>query len=78
MKDLNRNQKRTITYTILTIIFFIIAKMNDTGIEEESLIAYMAGIGYLVSGFILTFVLITRVIVYFKPIEIEEGTNGKL
>ena len=48
--NLNRDSKRAITYSVITIILFIVASYFDVG-NEESIVAYIAAIGYLVSGF---------------------------
>lgn len=48
--NLSRDSKRAITYSTITIILFIIASHFDVG-DEESIVAYIAAIGYLISGF---------------------------
>lgn len=48
--NLNRDSKRAITYSTITIILFIVASHFDVG-DEESIVAYIAAIGYLISGF---------------------------
>lgn len=47
--NLNRDSKRAITYSTITIILFIVASYFDVG-NEESIVAYIAAIGYLISG----------------------------
>lgn len=47
--NLNRDGKRAITYSVITIILFIVASYFDVG-NEESIVAYIAAIGYLISG----------------------------
>ena len=49
--NLNRDSKRAITYSTITIILFIVASFFDVG-DEESIVAYIAAIGYLVFGFV--------------------------
>lgn len=49
--NLNRDIKRAISYSLLTIILFIIASIYDIG-NEESLVAYAAGMMYLITGFL--------------------------
>ncbi len=47
--NLSRDSKRAITYSTITIILFIVASFFDVG-DEESIVAYIAAIGYLISG----------------------------
>lgn len=47
--NLNRDNKRAITYSTITIILFIVASYFDVG-NEENIVAYIAAIGYLISG----------------------------
>lgn len=47
--NLSRDSKRAITYSVITIILFIVASYFDVG-NEESIVAYIAAIGYLISG----------------------------
>lgn len=49
--NLNRDTKRAITYSVITIILFIVASYFDVG-DEESIVAYITAIGYLISGFV--------------------------
>lgn len=49
--NLSRDSKRAITYSTITIILFIVASFFDVG-DEESIVAYIAAIGYLVFGFV--------------------------
>lgn len=49
--NLNRDSKRAITYSVITIILFIVASFFDVG-DEESIVAYIAAIGYLITGFV--------------------------
>ena len=49
--NLNRDSKRAITYSTITIILFIVASFFDVG-DEENIVAYIAAIGYLVFGFV--------------------------
>jgi hypothetical protein len=49
--NLNRDTKRAITYSVMTIILFVIASIFDTG-DEENIVAYIAAIGYLITGFV--------------------------
>lgn len=48
--NLSRDSKRAITYSTITIILFIVASHFDVG-DEENIVAYIAAIGYLISGF---------------------------
>lgn len=47
--SLSRNQKRSITYTVITVLLIIVAINNN---EETNFVGYMAGLGYLISGFV--------------------------
>lgn len=49
--NLNRDSKRAITYSVITIILFIVASFFDVG-DEENIVAYIAAIGYLITGFV--------------------------
>lgn len=48
---MNKETKRSITYTVLTILLVMVAVING-GDENESLIAYVAGLLSVVSGFV--------------------------
>ena len=48
--NLNRDSKRAITYSVITIILFIVASYFDVG-DEENIVAYIAAIVYLITGF---------------------------
>ena len=49
--NLSRDSKRAITYSTITIILFIVASFFDVG-DEENIVAYIAAIGYLITGFV--------------------------
>lgn len=48
---MNKETKRSITYTVLTILLVMVAVVNG-GDENESLIAYTCGLLSLVCGFV--------------------------
>ncbi len=48
---MNKETKRSITYTVLTILLVMIANMNGSD-ENESLIVYTCGLLSVVSGFV--------------------------
>lgn len=48
---MNKETKRSITYTVLTLILVMVAVVNG-GDENESLIAYTCGLLSLVCGFV--------------------------
>ena len=48
---MNKDTKRSITYTVLTILLVMIANMNGSD-ENESLIVYTCGLLSVVSGFV--------------------------
>ena len=48
---MNKETKRSITYTVITLILVMIAVVNG-GDENESLVAYVCGLLSVVSGFV--------------------------
>ncbi len=48
---MNKETKRSITYTVLTILLVMVAVING-GDENESLIAYTCGLLSVVCGFV--------------------------
>lgn len=47
---MNKSAKRSITYTVLTIIFMVIATVN--GGEDVSVISYITGMLGVITGFV--------------------------
>ena len=56
--SLSRNQKRSITYTVITVLLIIVAINNN---EETNFIGYIAGLGYLISGFVAFLCIISAI-----------------
>lgn len=48
---MNKETKRSITYTVITLFLVIVANMNGSD-ENESLIVYTCGLLSVVSGFV--------------------------
>lgn len=48
---MNKETKRSITYTVITLFLVIVANMNGSD-ENESLIVYICGLLSVVSGFV--------------------------
>lgn len=51
---MERNKKRLITYTIITVVFLLLAIKYD-----ETIIGFVSGITYQISGFIVIMLLWT-------------------